>query len=348
MTVVQVGEGADENFLGYWWCEHYRRKYLDVYAPALAGEAPPLWRRLLARGSEAWRSRSPTPLLSGEDSEIAARAKRGQPLFWGGAACFSGEARDHLTPYPDRFRQGVDCPVEGLMPAGHAELSSSRVVSAYLDELGAVAEPAVLYQIPFLERRIRLPEHLLMRVDKMTMAHSVEARVPFLDHDVVEFSDRLPASYKLDGGLGKRVLKTAASRFLDRETVYRKKQGFGAPMDQWFAEPGFGQHCLALYERSEMAKSGLLDNDFVTSMLRAQMAGGGGHGFHLLDDLQRRALAGGVVGWQSHRRLKTRGRARDGTGFSRSSWAATLALRRPTNSGPPSTKWRVGDEATIA
>ncbi len=167
------------------------------------------------------------------------------------------------------------------MPAGHAELDSSRVIGGYLDELGTVAEPAVLYRIPFLERRIRLPEHLLMRVDKMTMAHSVEARVPFLDHDVVEFSDRLPATYKLDGGLGKRVLKTAASRLLDQETVYRKKQGFGAPMDQWFAEPAFGQHCLAMYERSAIAKSGLLNNSYVTDMLRAQMAGSGGNGFYL-------------------------------------------------------------------
>lgn len=281
VTVVQVGEGADEHFLGYWWCEHYRRKYLDVYQPARAGTATPRWRRLLARGSDAWRARSPAPLLSGEDAEIIGRARRGEPMFWGGAACFWGDVRSRLTPHPERFRQEVDCPVEGMMPSALSQLSSGGLVDSYLQALGPVAEPAVLYQIPFLERRLRLPEHLLMRVDKMTMAHSVEARVPFLDHDVVEFSDRLPASYKLDEGLGKRVLKLAASRVLDDEVVYRKKQGFGAPMDQWFAEPVFGQHCLALYERSAMAKSGLLDNDFVTRMLRAQMAGGGGHGFHL-------------------------------------------------------------------
>jgi asparagine synthase (glutamine-hydrolysing) len=281
VTVVQVGEGADEHFLGYWWCEHYRRKYLDVYRQARAGISAPRWRRLLARGSEAWRTRSPAPLHSGEDSEIAARARRREPLFWGGAACFWGEVRNLLTPHPERFRQEVDCPIEGLMPSALEKLSSGEVINAYLEELGHVAEPAVLYEIPFLERRIRLPEHLLMRVDKMTMAHSVEARVPFLDHDVVEFSDRLPASYKLDHGLGKRVLKQAASRLLDPEVVYRKKQGFGAPMDQWFAEPGFGQHCMALYKRSEMAKSGLLDNEYVTGTLEAQMAGGGGHGFHL-------------------------------------------------------------------
>ena len=58
--------------------------------------------------------------------------------------------------------------------------------------------------------KLRLPEHLLMRVDKLTMAHSVEARVPFLDHDVVDFATRLPPSYKLRDGIGKRILKKAA------------------------------------------------------------------------------------------------------------------------------------------
>jgi len=280
-TVVQVGEGADEHFLGYWWCEHYRRKYLEVYLPALAGEKVPRWRRLARRGLDAWRQRSPSPFISTEDAEVAERARRGEPLFWGGATCFWGAERRRLTPHPERFRQEVDCPVEGLLPPSLAVADSAKVISAYLEELGEVAEPAVLYQVPFLERRLRLSEHLLMRVDKMTMAHAVEARVPYLDHDVVEFSDRLPAEYKLDDGLGKKVLKLAASRLLDHETVYRKKQGFGAPMDQWFAEPGFGQHCLATYRRSGLSRSGLLDNEHVNAMLQAQMAGAGGHGFQL-------------------------------------------------------------------
>ena len=56
-----------------------------------------------------------------------------------------------------------------------------------------------------MEMKLRLPEHLLMRVDKLTMAHAVEARVPFLDHDVVEFATRLPSSYKLKDGVGKHV-----------------------------------------------------------------------------------------------------------------------------------------------
>src|SRR5260370_37660272 len=65
-TVVQVGEGADENFLGYWWCEHYRQKYESVYRPALNGGRS--WRRLVSA------LKAKTPGLSGEDLEIQRRA----------------------------------------------------------------------------------------------------------------------------------------------------------------------------------------------------------------------------------------------------------------------------------
>jgi len=274
-TVVQVGEGADEHFLGYWWCEHYREKYENLYRPARNRGRVPWWRRLAAVAPAVTSA-------SAQDREIVGRAGRGEALFWGGAACFWGDIRSRLTPDSSGFAQRVDCPVEGLLPDGHRSLDSHRVVSGYLDDLDDdLSEPAVLQQISYLESRLRLPEHLLMRVDKMTMAHSIEARVPFLDHDVVEFAAHLPLDYKLSGGVGKRVLKQAAEPFLEHDAIYRTKQGFGAPMDQWLGDETLGKHCLAAYERSAMATSGLLDNTFVTDMMRAQMAGGGGHGFHL-------------------------------------------------------------------
>ena len=116
----------------------------------------------------------------------------------------------------------------------------------------------MLQKIPYMEMKLRLPEHLLMRVDKLTMAHAIEARVPFLDHDVVEFATRLPPSYKLQDGVGKSLLKKAAAPYLDDDMIYRRKQGFGAPMEEWFREGDFGARCLAAFERSELRKRGLL------------------------------------------------------------------------------------------
>ena len=138
-----------------------------------------------------------------------------------------------------------------------------------------------MQKIPYMEMKLRLPEHLLMRVDKMTMAHSVEARVPFLDHEVVEFATRLPPAYKLRDGIGKKVLKRASEPYVDHDLLYRRKQGFGAPMEQWFKEPDFGRRMLAAYENSRLRKEGFFDDAYFTGLLKHQMGPGGGYSFHL-------------------------------------------------------------------
>ena len=274
-TVVQVGEGADENFLGYWWCEHYRQKYESVYRPARNGTQG--WRRFLP----ALKAR--TPGLSGEDLEIQRRAEAGQELFWGGAVCWWGEMRRSPHAEPRSVRQAVDCPVDGLLPRSFTALDSHAVVRALprRRSTDSCVEPEVLQKIPYMEMKLRLPEHLLMRVDKLTMAHAVEARVPFLDHDVVEFATRLPPSYKLRDGIGKRILKKAAEPYLDHDMIYRRKQGFGAPMEEWFREGDFGRRSLAAFERSELTKEGFFDNDYFRGLLKAQMTGSGGYSFQL-------------------------------------------------------------------
>jgi asparagine synthase (glutamine-hydrolysing) len=132
-----------------------------------------------------------------------------------------------------------------------------------------------------MELQLRLPEHLLMRVDKLTMAHAVEARVPFLDHELVEWAMRLPPAYKLRDGVGKWILKKAVAPYIDEDMIYRKKQGFGAPMEDWFREGDFGKRALAAYERSEIRKLGLLDNAYFESLLRDQIGGRGGRSFEV-------------------------------------------------------------------
>jgi asparagine synthase (glutamine-hydrolysing) len=273
-TVVQVGEGADENFLGYWWCEHYRKKYTDVYAPAL--RRPSRWRRLFAS------AKARTPGVSGEDLEIVTRAERGEELFWGGAVCWWGEMRARLTPNPTPYCQEIECPVDGLLPDAMRRLDSHGVVDHYIGDLtGHLTEPEVLQKIPYMEMKLRLPEHLLMRVDKLTMAHAIEARVPFLDHDVVDFATRLPSSYKLRDGVGKAILKHAAAPYLDDAIVNRRKQGFGAPMEEWFREGDFGSRCRAAFTRSTLTREGFFDARYFTDLLEGQMQGRGGYSFQL-------------------------------------------------------------------
>lgn len=263
-TVVQVGEGADENLLGYWWCDHYRQKQIDLYDPVIKNG--------FRVGDGATQ----------EDLDIQERALSGEQLFMGGAVCWQGGLRNQLTPNRMPFCSTVNCPVEGLMPDDFRLLDSGEVVSHYIGGMdGQLVEPNVLQKIPYMEMKLRLPEHLLMRVDKMTMANSIEARVPFLDHDMIDFARRLPPSYKLREGIGKKVLKKAAEPFVDHELLYRRKQGFGAPMEQWFKEKEFGRKSMAAFERSRIAKDGFLDNDYFMGVLKHQMGSGGGYGFHL-------------------------------------------------------------------
>jgi asparagine synthase (glutamine-hydrolysing) len=169
-----------------------------------------------------------------------------------------------------------------MLPDGHHELDSHAVVRHYLGALdGRLATPDVLQKIPYMELKLRLPEHLLMRVDKLTMAHAVEARVPFLDHELVEWSMQVPPSYKLRNGVGKWLLKRAAAPYLDRDMIHRRKQGFGAPMEEWFQDDEFAARARRALERSDLAREGLFDLAYARALLERQTSGRGSRSFEL-------------------------------------------------------------------
>ena len=86
----------------------------------------------------------------------------------------------------------------------------------------------------YLDLNLRLPELLLMRVDKMSMGVSLEGRVPFLDHKLVELAMSLPEEMKTRQGILKYILKKAVRGVIPDEIIDRKKQGFGVPVYEWF------------------------------------------------------------------------------------------------------------------
>ena len=159
-----------------------------------------------------------------------------------------------------------------------------------------------------MEMKLRLPEHLLMRVDKLTMAHAIEARVPFLDHDVVDFATRLPPSYKLRDGVGKRILKKAAEPYLDHDLIYRRKQGFGAPMEEWFREATSARAASPPSSDSELVARGLSRPRIHHGPAARTSRGRINYGFPSLDRDERRVLAraldepapGGRLSRQAH------------------------------------------------
>ncbi len=105
--------------------------------------------------------------------------------------------------------------------------SSYLILKALMDEIDAKSEDEFLRKILCVEFKLRLPELILPRVDYPTMANSIEARVPLLDHKLVEYMLRLPVSIKMKDGQAKYILKKILCKYVDRKYVYREKIGFG-------------------------------------------------------------------------------------------------------------------------
>lgn len=236
--VVQVGEGSDELFHGYDGYIRAARLQRQLWEPFQRVPGP--LRRVAGRAVTEVAQR----VGRGEPYAIAiSEAAHGRLPFWGGAICYRGPAKERVV--------GAN---------GHVPPDSYDVVRRFWEQAERDRPGADLLQkMTYLELKQRLAELLLMRVDKMTMATSVEARVPFLDHEVVEFALALPPEMKVQKGMGKYLLKQAVSRsLLPEHIVYRKKQGFGAPVAEWF-RGDFGRRARDEIERSALRERELLD-----------------------------------------------------------------------------------------
>jgi asparagine synthase (glutamine-hydrolysing) len=104
----------------------------------------------------------------------------------------------------------------------------------------ACGSSSALDRFLYCDLHTRLVDDILVKGDRMSMAAGVEARVPFLDHQLVEFAARLPQSLKVSGLRSKIVLKRLAERYLPRDIIYRRKVGFTVPLTRWFVGPWRG------------------------------------------------------------------------------------------------------------
>jgi asparagine synthase (glutamine-hydrolysing) len=212
VTVCQVGEGSDELFCGYphwsYMLDLERKRQMYSKIPRMLRQIPMFFANQLEDVSSGRR-------------EFLRRASNDEPFFWGGAEAFY-EAHKRSLLHNDIRRK-----LNGT--------SSVEVVSGYFKEYIAGAQnPDPLSWMTFIDLKLRLPELLLMRVDKMTMATGVEARVPFLDHKLVEYVMSIPQDRKVPGLATKYLLKKAVRNLIPDQIIDRPKQGFGVPIAEWF------------------------------------------------------------------------------------------------------------------
>jgi asparagine synthase (glutamine-hydrolysing) len=210
VVVSQVGEGADELFIGYPnWIQALKRQQLDD----------------LPMPDVAKRAGCGVLAALGYDRTVQAewlrRGARGEPLFWSGAEAFTdAEKRRLLSPRARRALRGI---------------TSWDVIRPIRERFEARApEPSHLNWMSYADLHLRLPELLLMRVEKMTMGASLEGRVPFLDHRFVGLAMSIPSALKTKNGTLKYVLKKAVRGLVPDNLVSRPKQGFGVPVDELF------------------------------------------------------------------------------------------------------------------
>jgi len=132
----------------------------------------------------------------------------------------------------------------------------------------------------FTDLMTRMPDHLLVIADRMSMAHSLESRSPLIDYKVVEYAASIPAELKLKGRNLKHILKKVAARYLPKELIYRKKQGFGFPLGIWM-RTDLKDFLQNLFAQSMFVKMGMFNFDYINKLLNEHLSGKADHNYRL-------------------------------------------------------------------
>jgi asparagine synthase (glutamine-hydrolysing) len=272
-TVVQVGEGSDEQFSGYASYMGYLRLHERYWSPFKKWVPRVAQHGVAAAAQLAARCRPSLDVYA----DIVDRAARDRHHFWSGATVFWNTTKRRLV-HAEKI--GVNAPPrelleKGLLPTEFLNLDSFNIVNDFRRTLlRSQPDADVLARMVYNEFKLRLPELLLMRVDKIGMSTSIEARVPFLDHHLVEFTSGIPMSHKVRNGSAKHLLKKAVRGWIPDAIIDRKKMGFGAPMSQWL-RGDFGVRVEQRLMSSKLLDRGWLNRDYVQSLCRSHRAGKG-------------------------------------------------------------------------
>jgi len=245
VTVTLSGDGPDELFSGYpTYLAHRAARVLGKFPKALLRSVNGLLGMIPPSDKNLTFGYQLQKMLSGliEPSPV----KRN--YVWLGSFP-SSEKPGLLAP-------GIMDQVSGVDEYGEAE---EYFASCQADDL--------LEKILYCDQRFYMQDDILTKVDRASMAHSLEARVPFLDREVLEFAARLPIGLKLKGRTTKYILKKTMKDRLPKAVLARPKKGFGIPVAQWFKNE-LKPLLMDQFEESKLRREGIFRPEYVQTLLR--------------------------------------------------------------------------------
>ena len=245
VTVVLNGDGGDENFGGYW------RHLMNALTPRTRWLPAPAWKlaeaanNLLPRSSHTQRLQR----WAGWFAHANQRSPYDAGLYW-------------LAVLWDQVQPLLARPAQALVASGAARRAWDEVEGApYLNR--------VLYSLDLM---FHLPDMLLVKMDRATMANSLEARSPFLDHRMFEFAASLPPEWKVHNLTTKWFPKRAMASYLPLDILHKKKTGFGIPLREWLSGPT-AAHAWNIVLSESASRRGLFDMERLRALWQQSEVG---------------------------------------------------------------------------
>jgi asparagine synthase (glutamine-hydrolysing) len=279
VKVVLSGDGADESFAGY---DRYAgQRVVDFYCLL------PAW----------FRKTIMKPVIDAIPESFAYKSIAQKTAWVHAMSQFSSGERYAESMSFLRFTPRAK---ELLFTEGaKAQIEDYQSIDKILTHFNATDSNELVDKMLHTDLMTRVPDHNLVIGDRMSMAHSLEVRAPFVDHELVEFAARLPADLKLKNGHLKHILRRVGSRYLPNEIVKRRKQGFGFPLGTWMRTDLAGV-LERLLGNSRFAELGIFHQEQVNSLVSEHMAGKVDHSYRLwillnLEILQRLYFEGDSV-----------------------------------------------------
>jgi asparagine synthase (glutamine-hydrolysing) len=260
VKVALTGDGGDESFAGY--DRFAGQRVLDYYCLLPAWFRREVMRRIVERIPDSFGYKSPAQ---------KARWLNDMSLY----------SRDERYAHSLNYLRFTQTAKQQLFTASaRREIEDYDSLAKILTLFNSENVDHVVDRMLYTDLMTRIPDHLLVTVDRMAMAHSLEARSPLVDYKVVEYAASIPGDLKLKGNQLKYVLRKIAARYLPAELIHRRKQGFGFPLAMWMRTE-LRDFVRNLFARSRFIEAGLFERRYVEQLIEEHLSGKVDHNYRL-------------------------------------------------------------------